>query len=388
MKEVFLLLSSRSSQNRPCLPGVSHLARHLFFLLAFLSSVANAQDFIVKGTVNDETGSGMPGVNIVVKGTTNGTTSDEGGNFSLSVPGGDAVLTFSFIGYAPKEVSVGGRTSIAVQLDTDITSLSEVVVVGYGTQRQEAVTGSVVSIHTDQIREVPAPNLTQALQGRLAGVEMSQTSSKPGAAMQIRIRGTRSLSASNDPLIVLDGIPFAGSITDINPNDVKSVDILKDASSTAIYGSRGANGVILITTIKGKQGQKPQFTYNGYFGVNEVFSRYPMMDGEKFAKLRADAGVYQSNGLDESNDVNTDWQDLLYGSGAVTSHDIGVTGGTNGGSYNFGIGYYKNEAVIPSQYYDRFSLRASLDQKIGNYLRLGFTTNTNYSVSNGANRNI
>lgn len=354
-------------------------------LLMLISAVAHGQETVVRGKVTDEAGAGMPGVNIVVKGTTNGTTSDENGDFALGISSNDAVLAFSFIGYASQEIVVGNRTQVNVTLAPDITSLSEVVVVGYGTQRQEAVTGSVVSIQSDQITEVPSPNLTQALQGRLAGVEMSQSSSKPGAPMQIRIRGTRSLNASNDPLIVLDGIPFAGTIADINPVDVKSVDILKDASSTAIYGSRGANGVILITTNKGSQGQKPQFTYSGYYGVKEVFSKYPMMEGEKFVKLRADAGVYQSNGLDESNDVNTDWQDMFYGSAAVTSHDIAVTGGTNGGSYNIGMGYYFDEAVIPGQNYNRISLRATVDQKIGKHIRVGFNTNNNYAVNNGSN---
>jgi TonB-dependent starch-binding outer membrane protein SusC len=369
----------------PRLRGCTGLFARVFLVLMLLSSGAMAQDLTVKGKVLDETGAGMPGVNIVVKGTTNGTTSDENGGFTINVHGTDAVLTFSFIGYAAQDVAVGGRTSMDVQMVADVTSLNEVVLVGYGTQRQEAVTGSVVSIQSSAIAEVPSPNLTQALQGRLAGVDMSQTSSKPGASMQIRIRGTRSLSASNDPLIVLDGIPFAGSISDINPNDVKSVDILKDASSTAIYGSRGANGVILITTNKGRQGQKAQFSYNSYYGVKQVFSKYPMMSGEKFAQLRADAKVYTSNGLDESNDVNTDWQDMYYGTAAVTSHDVGITGGTSGGNYNIGVGYYRDEAVIPGQNYQRFSLRAALEEKIGNHLRVGFTSNNNYAITQGAN---
>jgi TonB-dependent starch-binding outer membrane protein SusC len=378
MKNVILRMFLRR-KSRP------HLFMRSFLVLMLLSSAVIGQDLTVKGRVSDETGASMPGVNIVVKGTTSGTTSDSNGDFAVNVPGNDAVLTFSFIGYASQEVAVGGRTSIEVTMAPDIMALSEVVVIGYGTQRVEAVTGSVLSIKSDQISEVPSPNLTQALQGRLAGVDMSQSSSKPGAAMQIRIRGTRSLSASNDPLIVLDGIPFAGQISDINPNDVKSVDILKDASSTAIYGSRGANGVILITTNKGTPKQKAQFNYNGYYGVKKVFSEYPMMEGEDFVKLRTAANVYTSPGLDEANDVNTDWQDMFYGSAAVTSHDIGIVGGTDNGNYNFGMGYYKDEAVIPGQQYERFSLRASLEQRIGSYLKLGFTTNNNYAINNGGN---
>ena len=264
--------------------------------------------------------------------------------------------------------------------DTEV--LDEVVVIGYGTARKSDVTGSIASVGGEQLREVPANNITYALQNRVAGVDLSQTSSQPGATMQIRIRGTRSLTASNDPLIVLDGIPFMGNISDINPNDIKSMDILKDASSTAIYGSRGANGVILITTDKGVQEASAKFTYNGYAGLKTVFSKYPMMDGEKFAAMREYAGIY-TNTLEESNDVSTDWQDLMYRNGYVTSHDIGVTGGTKGGNYGFGLGYYKDQGVIPTQQYTRYSLRGSFEQSIGKYLKFGLTTNTNYNVTSG-----
>ena len=260
--------------------------------------------------------------------------------------------------------------------------MDEVVVIGYGTARSSDVTGSISSMRGDKLREVPATNITYALQNRVAGVDMSQTSSQPGATTQIRIRGTRSLTASNDPLIVLDGIPFAGNISDINPNDIKSMDILKDASSTAIYGSRGANGVILITTNKGIQESPAKFNYNGYVGLKTVFSEYPMMDGPTFAKMREYAGLY-SNSLDESNDVNTDWQDLMYRNGYVTSHDISVNGGTKGGNYSFGLGYYQDQGVIPTQKYTRYSLRGSIEQKLGDILRVGLTTNSNYNITNG-----
>src|SRR6478735_7947363 len=258
MKKVILRLSTG--------PGItSGIIRSLLLSCSLILITASLQaQVLVKGKVTDESGAGMPGVNIILKGTSTGTTTDADGNYSLEAASDQSVLVYSFIGYATQEVSVGGRTSIDVSMVLSAEQLSEVVVIGYGEQRQEAVTGSVVSMKGAEMREVPSPNITQALQGRLAGVDMTQTSSKPGATMQIRIRGTRSLSASNDPLVVLDGIPFAGSLSDLNPNDIKSVDILKDASSTAIYGSRGANGVILVTTNKGLKGQKAQFSYNGY----------------------------------------------------------------------------------------------------------------------------
>ena len=359
----------------------------LLFLFFSVHFVAFAQNLTVSGTVKDNKGEPLPGVNIVLDGTTTGTVSDIDGNYRIEVPS-TGTLVFNFIGYNVQSVPVNGQSVINVTMNPSDISLEEIVVVGYGTQRREAVTGSVASMRGDALREVPASNITQALQGRISGVEMSQTSSKPGAAMQIRIRGTRSLNASNDPLVVLDGIPFAGSISDINPSDIKTLDILKDASATAIYGSRGANGVIMVTTHKGQKGQQAQFSYNGYFGVKTLFARYPMMNGPEFAALRDAAGKYETDGIDESRDVNTDWQDLLYRDGIMSSHDIGVSGGTEKGSYNFGFGYYKDEAILPGQDYERFSMRASIDQEIGEMIRVGFSSTNNYSVNNGNNLGI
>ena len=178
--------------------------------------------------------------------------------------------------------------------------------------------------------------------------------------------------------------PFMGNLSDINPGDIKSMDILKDASSTAIYGSRGANGVILITTNRGAQGTPAKFTYNGYVGAKSVFSKYPMMDGPKYAEMRKYAGKFE-NSLDESDDTNTDWQDLLYRTGMVNSHDVSVAGGTNNGSYSFGAAYYKDQGVIPTQNYTRYSLRGSFDQGVGKYFRFGLTTNSNYNITKGSN---
>jgi TonB-linked SusC/RagA family outer membrane protein len=287
------------------------------------------------------------------------------------------------LGLATREEPVNGRGRIDVTLSQDDQSLDEVVVIGYGTQRREAVTGSVASMGGAELAQVASSNITQALQGRVAGVEMSQTNSKPGSEMQIRIRGTRSLTASNDPLIVLDGIPFAGSLSDINPSDIKSLDILKDASATAIYGSRGANGVILVSTNRGAIGQQAQVTYTGYHGVRTVFAKVPMMDGAEFVKLRKAAGLFK-NGTDEDDNVNTDWQDLMTKNGMVTSHDVGVSGGTAKGTYNFGVGYYLDEGVVPLQDYNRISLRGTIDQGIGKYFNFGVNTNNSYSVSNGS----
>jgi len=338
---------------------------------------------MISGSVASEAGNPLIGVSVQVKGATISTSTDEQGRFSLEASP-SAVLVFSYIGFETTEYTLRNETALKITMKASDIAMDEVVVVGYGTQRKEAVTGSVASVSGDQMREVPSGNISRALQGRVAGVEMSQNSSKPGSSMQIRIRGTRSLNADNDPLVVLDGIPFAGSIGDINPNDIQSIDILKDASATAIYGSRGANGVILVTTYKGQQGQAPRVSYNGFHGLRSVFSKYPMMNGSEFAELRKTAGQFD-NTVDESDDVNTDWQDLFYKTGMMTNHDVAVAGGGEKGSFNFGAGYFRDEAVIPLQDYTRYNIRASLDQEIGKLFKVGFNLNNNYSITNGNN---
>ena len=337
----------------------------------------------VTGVVSDSQGP-LIGATVKEKGTANGTATDLNGNFVLNVKSG-ATLVVTYVGYVTKEVKVpanaGSKIFITLEEEQG-RNLNEVVVIGYGTQRREAVTGSVANMQGDKLNQVAASNAAYALQGRVAGVLMTQTSSHPGAEMRIRIRGQRSLTASNDPLIVLDGIPFMGNLSDINPADIKSMDILKDASATAIYGSRGANGVIMITTTKGTQGTPAKVSYNAYVGVKKLFHRYPMMSGPQLAQLRKDAGLF-TNSLEESDDTDTDWQDLFFRTGIQTSHDIGVSGGTQGGSYSFGAGYYHDEAVIPTQQFDRYSVRGNFDQKVGEYFRFGLTTNNGFRINKG-----
>lgn len=354
----------------------------LLFLLAALQ-LAFAQDKLVKGLVSDQQKQPIEGVTVSVKGGTRSTTTDSKGTFAIEA-GNGAVLVFTNVGYKTAEVPVGVNNSVQVTLQSDDIAMEEVVVIGYGTQRKEAVTGSVASVSGTTMNEVPAANISRALQGRIAGVNMQQNSSKPGSPMQIRIRGTRSLTADNNPLIVLDGIPFAGSISDINPADIKSVDVLKDASATAIYGSRGANGVILVTTNKGRIGQQAQLAYNGFTGLRTVFAKYPMMSGPEFAEMRRYVGQFQ-NTLDESDDTNTDWQDLFYKNGMVNNHDISVNGGAEKGNYNFGAGYFRDEGVVPLQNYTRYNLRAALDQQVGKIFKFGFNLNQSYSITNGNN---
>ncbi len=349
---------------------------------AHAQSASAQQTKRITGTISDSQGP-LTGATVMVKGTSTGTFTGLDGDFTLDAPSG-ATLVCSFVGYITQEVRVGNQSRLNIILEEERTNINEVVVIGYGTQRRETVTGSVANIGGDKLNQIAATNAAQALQGRVAGVLMQQTSSQPGAEMQIRIRGQRSLNASNDPLIVLDGVPFMGSLSDINPSDIKSMDILKDASATAIYGSRGANGVIIITTIKGAQGTPAKVTYNAYVGIKKVFHKYPMMNTEQYMKMRNYAGLY-TNSLDEDETVDTDWQDLFLKTAFTQSHDIGITGGTNGGSYSFGAGYYRDEAVIPTQGYTRYSVRGNFDQKVGEYFRFGLSSNTNYHEQTGTN---
>ncbi len=349
-----------------------------FMLLALSWTGLNAKT--VKGKVMGPEKEPLIGATVTVNGTKIATVTDYDGNFTIEATDGQT-LVVTYIGYVTKQVRVSGN-NLVIYLDSDDKSLEEVVVIGYGTQRKEAVTGSVASVSSEKLMENPSSNITQALQNRVAGVDMQQTNSQPGAEMQIRIRGQRSLSASNDPLIVLDGIPFLGNLSDINPADIKSLDILKDASATAIYGSRGANGVILITTNKGAYSSTAKVTYNGYVSLKTLFNQYPMMKGEKYSKMRALAGKF-GNGVDEHEGNDTNWQDLFYQTGVSHNHNLTVSGGSNTGTYSFGGSYIHDEGVIPSQAFDRVTLRANLEQKIGNYFKFGLSSTNSYNQRQG-----
>ena len=342
---------------------------------------ALAQNITVSGTVTDQSGETVIGAAVMVLNTTVGAVTGVDGTYSLQVSP-SATLEVQCMGYTTQRVPVQGRSHIDIVLSDDAQALDAIVVIGYGSARKTDVTGSIASMGGESLREVAAGDFTRSLNGRVAGVQMSQTSSRPGASMEIRIRGDRSLSASNDPLIVLDGVPFMGSLSDIATGDIKSMDILKDASSTAIYGSRGANGVILITTYKGVSGQAPKVSFNNYIGFKKAI-KYPMMHGADYVKMRNLAGKFTTKTGYEDESLDTDWQDLFYRTGVVRNHELSVVGGTMKGSYRFGVAYYKDEAVVPTQDYDRISLSGSLDQNITDWLKIGFSTNTNYNTSHG-----
>ncbi|MFZ0283283.1 MAG: carboxypeptidase-like regulatory domain-containing protein, partial [Bacteroidales bacterium] len=265
-----------------------------FFLLA--STSVFAQRSTISGTVSDETQSPLPGATVQVKGTIEGTTTGTDGKYLLDITGGNITLVFSFVGYASQEIAVQNQTTINVTLVPDLLGLNEVVVVGYGTQKKSDITGTVASLPKERLEMAPNLNIAQAIQGSIPGVMIQTTSAGAAPTESIMIRGRNSILASNDPLVVVDGIPYGGSLSDLNPNDVKSIEILKDASAAAIYGSRGSNGVILITTKEGIEG-KTTITYDGKYSIQSFVKLPDIMNGKEFYDFkmtRLPSGMTQS----------------------------------------------------------------------------------------------
>lgn len=358
-------------------------------LLLSISSFSTIAQTL-KGRITTDAGKELPGASVLVKGTNIGTVANSNGEYSINNLPKNATIVVSSIGYVKQEIVVGNKTTIDVVLLTDTRELGEVIVVGYGTQKKRDITGSVVSVTEATLKEVPAPNLLNSLKGRAAGVSIVSNGSTPGSQASIRIRGNRSLTTGNGdgldgPLVVVDGIPYGG-LNDINPDDISNIEILKDASATAIYGSRGAGGVILVTTKRGKIG-KPVFTYDGYHGITNMMGKYNVMNGEQYAKFKELSAAYNTQGagttaypLTEEEKANlaagvsTDWQSLLYKQGFNTSHQLGLQGGVENTQYGMGIGYFNETGILPNQNFDRMTIRATIDQKIGKHVKIGLNT--------------
>jgi TonB-linked SusC/RagA family outer membrane protein len=375
----------------------------ILLCLLLYGTFISAQSIPIKGKVTGPDGSPIIGASVSIKGQKNGTVTDITGTYKLQAPK-NAVLTFSFIGYLPQEVPVNGRSDIEVKLEEDQKKLDEVVVVGYGQQKKKDVTGAISSINSKTIMEVPVTNAQQALQGRTPGIDVLNNSNKPGDEPRVRVRGTRSLSAGNDPLYVVDGIPFAGNLNDINPQDISSMDVLKDASATAIYGSRGANGVVLVSTRKGKIG-KPQVNYSGMYGIVNSLGRTDVMDTQQYLAMKREAnraaGLYDDANPDASDakiftavelanikkGVNTDWQELMLDPGWQTRHSLGVSGGNETTKYAVTTGYFKDQGVLKLQSYERYNLHVAVDQMIGKRIQVGVSSLATYSMRKGGNYN-
>ncbi len=389
----------------------------------------------VEGQVVDaETGEPLFGVTVFVVGTQTGTTTDDEGRFSLTVPDGGEVLAFSYVGYVRQEVPIGDETEFFIEMTSDVAMLEDVVVVGYGVQQRTEVTGSVSSINAETIQDNPASSFENALQGRLAGVNVAESTGEPGAAPQVVIRGTGSISAGNDPLYVIDGVPLsqnynqqgsigsqrasfqpprANPLSTLNPNDIESIEVLKDASSAAIYGSRGSNGVVLITTKQGRKDTPPQVRFRSYLGVQTPFNVPELMNAEEIIDYTKDARnntyLRQQDPTNPSSpfynpqynpDTNagreasgatgnhiipdayvnwdgtdTDWLDLVLDQSVLQNYDMSVSGGSSSVTYFLGGGYMDQTGIVEGSAFNRYSLNANLNADLSERIKIGLAMN-------------
>lgn len=353
----------------------------------------NALPVPINGTVVDQNNSPIPGATVIVVGTNSGTVTDIDGKFNIAATAGQ-VIRVSFIGFQSAEITVGNQSVLNISLQEDTSSLEEVVVVGYGTQRKSDLTGAISSISSKDLKETPAGNFLEQSQGRLAGVDIVRANGSPGSPVQIRIRGNRSINASNEPLYVIDGIPTNANVNDFNPNDIESMEVLKDASSVAIYGSRGANGVVLITTKRGKTG-KAVVSYDGYYGVKQPIENLNIMDGNQFAAYSRIARGH--DGDDPSFDGNflapleienlqagrfTNWLDLAVQTGSQQDHQVSVSGGTEKINYYVSGSFFKEDGYIPGTDFERTAIRVNLESNLTDRLKMGISATVSVSERN------
>ncbi|MEX1239018.1 MAG: SusC/RagA family TonB-linked outer membrane protein, partial [Cyclobacteriaceae bacterium] len=397
----------------------------LFILMMGFVSALYGQTQI-SGTITDETGGPLPGVSILVKGTTNGTSTNNEGNYNLSAPP-DAVLVMSFIGYKTQEIPVENRTVIVVTLEPEVTALQEIVVTGYTTQNRKDITGAVSIVKTSELLVTPAGNLQQQLQGRVAGVVTSGTG-VPGAGAKVRVRGYGSFG-NNDPLYIVDGVPTY-NVNNINPQDIESMQVLKDASSASIYGSRAANGVVIITTKQGKRGV-PQITVDSYYGVQKAPKGPDLLNPAELGQLMwqslANAGqtpshpqygtgaqprlpdyilAGPSSGVMEGhpdtnpdlynidfnsprhqivpfNKSGTDWWNETFRTAPIQSHQVSANGATEASKYSVGFNYFDQDGIMPHTNYSRYTVRANTEFKFKDRIRIGENVQVSYNEFKG-----
>ncbi len=389
-------------------------------LVVLFSQPVNGQNTIrVKGRIVNENGQPVQRASVTVKGSSSGVTADDKGDFSIDAPS-DGTLVVSAINFLQQEVKINNSALLNVTLSSLEKTESEVIVVGYGTQRKRDVTGAITKINSETLLLTASHNVLDQLKGQAAGVNITSTSSVPGGGSQIRIRGNRTMVANTPnnqlpggtaagpqqaleaatadqadaPLLVVDGIPYSGNLNDISPNDITSLEILKDASATAIYGSRGAGGVILVTTRRGTSG-KTMFNYNAYYGVSSVMEKLRVFTGPEYTqfKLDAAAGHNTSPGTQawplsqaEQDAINagvsTDWQDLIYETAPMTNHNLSITGGNDKSKYAMSFGYFLQGGIIPNQDFQRFNIRSAMDHQLSKRIRIGLTTVNSLSYQN------
>lgn len=363
---------------------------------------------LIKGVVSDEKGNTLPGATVSVKGTQLGTTTDVDGKFSINMPAGSKILVISFIGMKPQEVEVGTRTSLNITLQTGDQSLDEVVVIGYGTAKRSDITSSITTVKAADLKDIPAAGIDQLLQGKAAGVTVTSNGGQPGGGVSVKVRGVTSIN-SNDPLFVIDGVPFVGGNTSsstgyaglgggdgqtgnsvmamLNPNDIETIDVLKDASAQAIYGSQAANGVILVTTKKGKQGEG-KINYEMYTGVSEVARRLDLMNLRDFARYQNEVLPIIGNPVaDEFKNPDllgqgTDWQQAMFQRGKINNHQLSFSGGRDKTTYYLSLNYFDNKGILLGSDFKRYSSRFSLDTQLKSWAKVGLSANVSRSIQN------
>ncbi|MDB4582977.1 TonB-dependent receptor [Draconibacterium sp.] len=343
--------------------------------LIIITPGESQQSKTVTGLVTDTDNQPLPGVTIILRGTTNGTVSNIDGSYSISNIPANATLIFSFVGMLTQEIEVGSQSVINVSMQVDAIGIEEVVAIGYGTMKKSDLTGSVSQVKTEMLESVPVYNMEQALKVGAAGVRVTQNSGIPGGRIEVRIRGGNSMIGSNDPLYVVDGFPITGGIGFLNPSDIESVDILKDASATAIYGSRGANGVVIITSKRGRQDQKSNIELNSYFGMQQEVNRFDVLEAKDYAIIANE--WLKNQGLDPYFDVDqvqnpgTDWQDEIFRNAPIHNHTITFTGSSEKTKYSLSGNYYDQEGILISTGVKRGSVRLNLDHEMKSWLKMG-----------------
>lgn len=378
-----------------------------FLLIVTLLQQVTAQDRSISGRVTDrQTGEGLPGVTILLKGTSNGISTNSDGTFALPVPSSGGTLVFSSIGYITQEQPIGTNNQVNIGLAADTKALSEVVVVGYGSQSKALVTGAITSVDAKEFQGQPIAGVDQALQGRASGVQVNASSGTPGGGVAVRIRGNNSISASSDPLYVVDGVPIntgnysnigvgnqqLNALADINPNDIASIEILKDAAAAAIYGSRAANGVVLITTKRGQAG-RTKITFDTYQGVQQTIKRLDVLDGQQSQDLinesRTNVGLapryVEANPTSQQSlftGASTNWQDEIFRSARVANYTLTASGGNEQTRFLVSGSYFDQEGIIIGSGYNRGSMRLNLDNKVSDRVRIGVNVTGSRSLSN------
>lgn len=345
----------------------------------------------VRGRVTaDGSSEALPGVNVIIKGTQQGTTTNANGEYQLSVPDGNTTLTFSYIGYVTQEINVANRTTLNLALQSDERSLNEVVVVGYGTQRKVETTGAIASIKAADLVQTPVANVAQGLQARVAGVQVNQNTGAPGGNISVRIRGTNSINGNSEPLYVVDGIQISngGGINDvsplstINPNDIESVEILKDASASAIYGSRAANGVVLITTKRGKSGAT-RVTFDSYYGVQKTAKTLPVLNAAEFAQLENEVFKNKFYPDPASLGEGVNWQNIIFREAPIQNHQLSINGGNDKTQLALSANYFDQKGIIINSAFKRYSFRMNVDHRIGERVKVGASILGSYAINSG-----